>query len=137
MYGRSLIITSHVWTCKVLLSLSFWATGTKSKNYFQNFVHFVQLLESNNCNATTNDFKPKKIYWWMLWISMVRTRMVLQKLQHFITWLAGISTDFYYKEFIEIGAKTVFYLALGLKCEGYWPVNSRRSIFADPNIGSY
>ena len=48
-----------------------------------------------------------------------------------------ISTDFYYKELIEIGAKPgcLFYLAPGLICEGYWKVNSRRSIFriADPS----
>ena len=50
------------------------------------------------------------------------------------TWLAGISTDFYYK-LIEIGAKP--YLALGLISEGYWQVNSQRSIFciADLIIG--
>ena len=31
----------------------------------------------------------------------------------------------------------LFYLAPGLICEGYWQVNSRRSIFriADPNFG--
>ena len=49
------------------------------------------------------------------------------------TWLTGISTDFYYK-LIEIGAKP--YLAPVI-CEGYWQVNSQRSIFciADPIIG--
>ena len=34
--------------------------------------------------------------------------MVLQKLQRFVMWLAGISIDFCYKELIEIGAKPAF-----------------------------
>ena len=48
----------------------------------------------------------------------------------------GISTDFYYKELIEIGTKSAFYLAPSLICEGYWQVNSQRSIFriADPTV---
>ena len=36
---------------------------------------------------------------------MVRNGLVLQKLQCFVKWLAGISTDLYYKELIEIGTK--------------------------------
>ena len=39
---------------------------------------------------------------------MVRNGIVLQKLQRFVLPLAGISTDFYYKELIEIGAKRAF-----------------------------
>ena len=34
--------------------------GRKRKKYFQNFVQIVRSLESNNCNATTNDSKPKE-----------------------------------------------------------------------------
>ena len=63
-------------------------------------------LESNNCNATINNSKPKKTCRWMLWISRVRNEMFLQLC--FVTWLVGILTDFYYKELIEIGAKTPF-----------------------------
>ena len=74
--------------------------GQKRKKYFQNFVQIVRSLESNNCNATTNDLKPKKTYWWMLWISMMRNSMVLQKLQCFVMWLAGILTDWNYKELV-------------------------------------
>ena len=58
--------------------------GRKVKNHFQYFVLIVWSLEYNNCNATTNDFKPKKTYWWMFRISMVRNRMVLQKLWHLL-----------------------------------------------------
>ena len=46
-------------------------------------------------------------------MSMVRNGMVLQNLQNVFTWLAGISTDFYYKESIEIGAKLVFLFGTG------------------------
>ena len=68
----------------------------------------MQSLESNNYDASTNDFILKKTYQWMLWISMVSNGMVLQKLQLFVMWLVGISTDFYYKELVEIGAKPFF-----------------------------
>ena len=34
----------------------------KVKNISKIFIQFVQLLESNNYNATTNDLKPKKTY---------------------------------------------------------------------------
>ena len=69
---------------------------------------------------------------------MVRNGMVLQKLQHFVTWLVGISIDFYYKELIENGAKPAF----SIWHQAYyvsdiaWQVNSRRSIFriVDPII---
>ena len=53
----------------------------------------------------------------------------------FVMRRAGISTDFYYKGLIKIGAKPAFSIwHRGLICEGYWKVNSRRSIFriADP-----
>ena len=108
VYGRRLIVTSHVWACKVCCRCCFELQGRKSKKYFRKFVQIVRSLESNNCNATTNNSKPKKTYRWMFWISMVRNGMVLQKLQHFVTWLAGISTDFYCKELIEIGTKPAF-----------------------------
>ena len=108
MCGKSLIVTSHAWACKVLLPLLLWAPGMKRLIYFQNFVQIVWLLESNNCNATTNDLKPKKTYQWTLWINMVTNGMVLHKLQHFVMRLAGILTDLYYKELIEISAKPAF-----------------------------
>ena len=57
--------------------------------------------------------------------------MVLQKLQDYVSWLAGISTGFYHKELIKISAKPGFSI-----WQGYWQVNFRRSIFCimDPNI---
>ena len=58
--------------------------------------------------------------------------MVLQKLQHFVMRLAGISIDFYYKELIEIGTMQAcfFYLAPGLICEGYWQVKFSKVYFS-------
>ena len=44
---------------------------------------------------------------------MVRNEMVLQKSQLFVTRLVGISTDFYYKELIEFGAKPAFLFGTG------------------------
>ena len=41
-------------------------------------------------------------------MSMVRNGMVLQKLWCFVRQPVGISTDFYYKESIEIGTKPAF-----------------------------
>ena len=115
--------------------------GWISKIYLQNFIQIMRSLESNNCNATTNDLKPEKTYQWMLWISMVRIGMVLQKLQQFVMWFAGILIDFYYKELIYRNRRQAcfLYLAPGLICGGYWQVNSGRSIFciADPNYASY
>ena len=36
--------------------------GRKRKKYLQNFVQIARSPESNNCNATANDSKPKKTY---------------------------------------------------------------------------
>ena len=46
-------------------------------------------------------------------MSMVRNGMVLLNLQNVFTWLAGILTDFYYKELIKIDAKLVFLFGTG------------------------
>ena len=108
MYGKSLIVTSHVWACKVCCLFYFELQGQKNKKYFQNFIQIVRSLESNNSNATTNDLNQTKTYQWTLCISEVRIGIVLQKIQLFITWLAGIWTDFYYKELIGIGGKPGF-----------------------------
>ena len=109
--------------------------GRKRKKHFQNFVQIVRSLESNNRNVTTNDSKPKKTYRWMLWISMVRNGMVFTELVAFCH-----VTCRYFDRFLLQGVDRnwrqacFFYFALGLICEGYWQVNSRRSIFriADP-----
>ena len=91
---------------KCVLLLCAWKPAFLRSGH--NFVQIVQLLESNNCNATKNDSKPKRTYRWMLLTSMVRNGMVLQRLQRFVTWLVGILTDCYYKELIDIGAKSAF-----------------------------
>ena len=63
-------------------------------------------------------WNTKKTYWQTLWLSMVGNRMILQKLQHLVTWFADISTDFYYEKLLEIGlkigTKLVYYLAPSL-----------------------
>ena len=95
---------------------------------FQIFIQIVRLLESKNWSGTTNDLRPKKTYQWMLWISVVRIGMVLQKLQCFVMWIAGILTDFY-KELIEIGARLAFLFGTGCTMWGIWKANSGRSNF--------
>ena len=113
--------------------------GQKSKK-FQNFIQIVRSLESNNCNATTNDMKIKKTYRWTLWISMVRNGMVLQEVAAFCH-----VTCRYFNRFLLQGVDRnwrqacFFYLAPGLICKGYWQVNSQRSIFriADPTYVLY
>ena len=114
--------------------------GRKSKRYFQNFVQIVPSLESKNCNVTTNDWKPKN-YRWTLWLNQYGEKQNrFAEVATFCQVTLGISTDFYYKKLIEIGAKPAFsiHLAPGLICEGYWQVNSQRLIFriAEPTYES-
>ena len=87
----------------------------------------MRSLESNN---HTYDLKPKKTYQSLLWIGMVRIEMVLQScgvLYHM--------TCKYFDRFLLQGVDRdqhlacFFYLALGLIFQGYWQVNSQRSIF--------
>ena len=73
---------------------------------------------------------------------MVRNRMILQKLQRFVTWRAGISTvNIFLLQGVDRNwhQASFFYLAPHLICEGYWQVNSRRSIFCivHPNYCTY
>ena len=37
VYGRSLIVTSHVWACRIVLSLLLWAPGTEKYKIFRKF----------------------------------------------------------------------------------------------------
>ena len=112
--------------------------GRKSKKYFQNFVQIVRSLESNHCNATTNDLKPKK----KENLSMDVVNQYGDKRNSFAEVAAFCHVICrYFDRFLLQGVNRnwrqacFFYLAPGLICEGYWQVNSRRSIFliADPS----
>ena len=107
--------------------------GRKRKKYFQNFVKIVQSLESNNCNATT--IKEN--------LSMNVVNEYGEERNGFAEFVAFChATCRYFDRFLLLGVDRnwrqacFFYLAPGLICEGYWQVNSRRSIFriADPII---
>ena len=51
VYGRSLIVTNHVWACKVLLSFLLWAPGMKSKKIFPKFCpdHAIARIQQLQC----------------------------------------------------------------------------------------
>ena len=61
------VVTSHVWACKVLLSLLLWVTGRKKWKYFHNFVLIMGSLESNIAVVLYHKWlKPIKTYRLML-----------------------------------------------------------------------
>ena len=109
--------------------------GRKRKIHFQNFIQIVRSLEFNYCSATTNDSKTKEN------LPMNIVNQYGEKRNGFTEVVAFCHvTCRYFDRFLLHGVDRnwrqacFFYLAPGLICEGYWQVNSRRSIFriADP-----
>ena len=107
--------------------------GRKSKKYIQIFVQIVRSLESNNCNATTNAKEN---------LSMNVVNEYGEKRNGFAEVAAFCHVmcryfDIFLLQGVDRNLRQAyfFYLAPGLICDGYWQVNSRRSIFriAEPN----
>ena len=121
-------------TCKIriflarrfLLGCYFELQGRKRKKYFQKFVQIMRSLESSNCNATTtkenlsmnvvNEYGEKRNGFTEV---VVFCHVTCRYFDRFL--LQGVDRNWRQAWF--------FYLAPGLICEGYWQVNSRRSIF--------
>ena len=130
MYGRSLIVTSHVWTCKVLLSLLLWAPGTKTQKVFLKFrpdraIAGIQQLQCYHKWPETEEN-----------LSMNVANEYTEKRNGFADVVAFCHvTCRYFDRFLLQGVDKnwcqacFFYLAPGLICEGYWHFNSWRSIF--------
>ena len=96
----------------------------------------MQSLESNHYNATTNDLKQKKLNDECCESVLWQTEEFLKScnmLSH------DISTDFYYKELIEIGTMQASFYYLVATKPNVWMIlacNSQISIFriVNPNV---
>ena len=131
MYGRSLMAVSHVWACKVLLSVLLELQGWNSEKYFQNFCPGCAVAGI------------QQLQWYHKWLETKENLSM-----NGVNWYGDKRNGFaevavfyhvtcrYWTRFLLQGVyrnrhqACFFYLATGLICEGYWQVNSHRSIFS-------
>ena len=137
VYGRSLIVTSHIWTCKVLLSLLLLSSRDENFKKFPKFRpdHAIARIQQLQCYHKWLETKEN--------LSMNVVNEYGEKRNDFAEVVAFCHvTCRYLDRFLLQGVDKnwrqacLFYLAPGLIFEGYWQVNSRRSIFriADPKL---
>ena len=135
VYDRSLIVTSHVWACKVFVvfvTLSSRDENVKniskisSRSWDRWNPTIAMLPQMTRNQRKLNDERCEWVWWETEWFcrSCSVFHVICRYFDRFL--LQGVCKNWRQACF--------FYLALGLICEGYWQVNSRMSIFriADP-----
>ena len=137
VYGRSLIVTSHVWACKVLLCLLLWVPGTKTSKIFPKFGpdHAIAGIQQLQCYHKWLETKEN------LLMNIVNEYGEKQNGFTEVVEFCHLTCR-YFDGFLLQGVgrnwrqASFFYLAPNLICEGYWLVNSWRSIFhiVDPTL---
>ena len=130
MYGRILMAISHVWACKVLLSVLLELHGRNSEKYFQNFCPDCAIAGIQQLQCYHKWLEAKEN------LSMNDVNRYSDKRNGFaeVAVFCHVTCRYWARFLLQVYRNRhqacFFYLATGLICEGYWQVNSHRSIFS-------